>query len=106
MKKVLIFSAVLTVMAVFFTFMDNAFAAGVGGQSINVTVGEVDKIDADGNQDIDAPQTGAFGLGFNGDFVTTSVVLMVPVVAFVVFLSKNYHLRSKRNRLTRQNKSR
>lgn len=62
MKKYLIFSIAFTIMP--FAGITNVSAASISNYSMDVTVGEVDGISTDDeNQDIHTPETGLFGLG-------------------------------------------
>ena len=95
MKKFLIFSIIFVATIISFAFISNTFAADFGSYSADVTVGEVDKIDTKEDEDIDAPQTGIFGLSFENDLVATSMVLMAPITVFLVFLLRYCFLRTK-----------
>lgn len=99
MKKFLVSTIVFMAVIVSAAFSANTFAAGLGSQSVDVTVGEVDRIGTDEEQkDVDVPQTGIFGLNYNNDFIAASVVFTIPVTVFVVFLTRFCYLRIKRNR--------
>ena len=93
MKKILVFSVMFVTIATSFTFITDTFVTGIGSQSVDVTVGEVDKIDIDEEQDIDAPQTGIFGLGAGEKSFATAVTFAIPVALFVIFLSGYFYRR-------------
>ena len=99
MKKLLVPSIVFVIVVMSFSFMVNTFAVGLSNQSVDVTVGEVDRIDTDEEQkDVDAPQTGIFGSNYNNDLIVASTVFAIPVTVFLVFLTRFCYLHIKRNR--------
>lgn len=88
MKKFLIIS--MAFMVASFGFAMNVSAAGLGSQSIEVTVGEVDEVDIDnGEQGADAPETGIFGLGAD-DGVVVTLSLVSVAVALAILLKHIY----------------
>ena len=59
----------------------NVFATNIGSHSIDVTVGEVDKISADDeNQDVHAPDTGLFGLEADGATITVTATIFTIII--------------------------
>ena len=65
------------------------FATDLSGQSHDVVVGEVDRIDTDDkDQDIKTPETGIFGLNTDNIAVVAPLFCTVPIVAIVIFLLK------------------
>lgn len=89
MKKYL-FIIVFAIAA--FMVVANVSAASINSQSVDVTVGEVDQISTDEeNQDIHAPDTGLFGLEANSASIITAAFLAIPVVAIIVCLFRYIH---------------
>ena len=79
MKKYLIFSMAFVIMS--FAGITNVSAASIGSQSIDVTVGEVDKIDTDdAEQDIQTPDTGLFGLETGSASIAIAVTIPTIVI--------------------------
>ena len=82
MKKSLIFSIAFAIIS--FVGVANVSAASIGSHSMDVTVGEVDKISTDEeNQDLQAPETGLFGLAADST-VPIVIATTVPVMAIIV----------------------
>ena len=90
MKKYLLFSMALSIMAS--VSITNVFAIGLGSQSINVTVGEVEKTNADDEeQKVYVPNTGIFGLESDKVPVVITAVFAMPVAVILVCLFGYIH---------------
>ena len=91
MKKSLIFGAALIIVS--FIIAANVSAASVSSQSIDVTVGEVDRISTDDeNQDVHTPDTGLFGSEASGAFVAATIAVPT-VIIFIYMLKRIQHKR-------------
>ena len=95
MKKLLILSGAFVAMIVLTAPSVDVFAADYDGRSVEVTVGEVDRIDTgdrDGIDDIDekqrinAPDTGLFGLGVADGASVMSATFLIAFVIIIVWL--------------------
>ena len=92
MKKYLIFSVAFIIMTV--VSVTNVSATGLGSQSIDVTVGEVDKINTDNEeQNVYAPNTGIFGLDSDHTSIVAGVFFTIPVAVILVCLFRYIHHR-------------
>ena len=88
-KKLLTSS--LASIAIFTSFIStaNTFAAELGSYSADVTIGEVDKINTDvEEQNIHTPETGVFGLESNSGPVIAATFITMPITVFIIFLFK------------------
>lgn len=94
MKKSLIFSIAFAIIS--FIGVANVSAASISSYSMDVTVGEVDKISTDDEkQDIHTPDTGLFGLDASGA-VPIIIATTMPIVFILGFVFIHiYHKHTK-----------
>lgn len=70
-----------------FMVVANVSAASINSQSVDVTVGEVDQISTDEeNQDIHAPDTGLFGLGSDNTAIIMTAFSAIPIAVTLAWL--------------------
>lgn len=79
MKRYLILGLVIAIIS--FIGVVNVSAVSISRQSVDVTVGEVDKINTDDeNQDIHTPDTGLFGV----ETSSASIVMVTAIPAIII----------------------
>lgn len=96
MKKFLVFSIFFVIMAS--TLITNVSAIGLSEQFKDVTVGEVEKNNTDDEeQNVNAPDTGIFGLESEQASIVTTAVFVIPVTVILAFLFRfAYSKKSKK----------
>lgn len=89
MRKFLVINAIL--MTASFVLVADASTIGLGSQSADVTVGEVDEINPDDVQPISSPDTGVFGLETGATSAITVASLVLPAAIIVIHILKIVH---------------
>ena len=87
---------IIAIVITLFAGMANASAANISSQSIDVTVGEVDSVSADNeNQDIHTPDTGLFGLDADSaaPIIIATTIPIVFILGFIFIRTYCKHIK-------------
>ncbi len=88
---------IIAIVITLFAGMANASAANISSQSIDVTVGEVDSVSADNeNQDIHTPDTGLFGLDADSTMPIV-IAATVPAIAILACVFLYFYRKHTKN---------